>query len=162
MPDWMTHFVDAAVLVPVMVLFVRLAGLRAFSKMSSYDFAVTVSFGSVLAGTVLNPDVTLWHGILAMGVLFAVQWGIGWLRSRSSFVEGAADNRPVLLMRDGEVLQANLARTRVTMDDLRAKLREANVLDLGQVRAVVLETTGDVSVLHGDHLSGDLLRGVAD
>lgn len=123
---------------------------------------MTVSFGSVLAGTVLDSDVTLWQGTLAMGALFAVQWGIGWLRSRFSFVERAADNRPVLLMRDGEVLEANLARTRVTMDDLRAKLREANGLDLGQVRAVVLKTTGDGSVLHGDHLSVDLMRGVAD
>lgn len=159
MPDWTTHFVDAAVLVPVMVAFVRLAGLRAFSKMSSYDFAVTVSFGSVLAGTVLNPGVTLWQGMMAMAALFLVQWVIGYLRSRFPAVEGLADNSPVLLMRDGEVLAGNLERTRVTMDDLRAKLREANVLHFGQVRAVVLETTGDVSVLHGDHLSDDLLGG---
>lgn len=159
MPDWTTHFLDAAVLVPVMVAFVRLAGLRAFSKMSSYDFAVTVSFGSVLAGTVLNPGVTLLQGMMAMAALFLVQWVIGYLRSRFPAVEGLADNSPVLLMRDGEVLAGNLSRTRVTMDDLRAKLREANVLHFGQVRAVVLETTGDVSVLHGDHLSDELLGG---
>ena len=161
MPDWMTYFVDAAVLVPVMVVFVRLAGLRAFSKMSSYDFAVTVSFGSVLAGTVLNPATTLGQGIAAMAALFAVQWAIGLVRSRSGAVEEACDNSPVLLMSDGRILEANLRRTRVTRDDLHAKLREANVLDYGQVRAVVLETTGDVSVLHGDHLSDDMLRGVA-
>lgn len=161
MPDWMTFFVDAAILVPVMVGFVRLAGLRAFSKMSSYDFAVTVSFGSVLAGTVLSPDTTLTQGVLAMAALFAVQWIIGWVRSRSRRLEALADNTPVLLMRDGVVLEDNLVATRVTADDLRAKLREANVLDMEQVRAVVLETTGDVSVLHGDHLSDALLGGVA-
>lgn len=160
MPDWMTHLVDAAVMVPIMVLFVRMAGLRAFSKMSSYDFAVTVAFGSVLAGTVLNPSTTLMQGIAAMAALFAVQWGIGLLRSRVGAVESACDNTPVLLMSEGEIQDAALRRTRVTRDDLHAKLREANVLDYGQVRAVVLETTGDVSVLHGDHLSGDLLRGV--
>lgn len=160
MADWTTYFVDAAILVPVMVFFVRLAGLRAFSKMSSYDFAVTVSFGSVLAGTVLAPDTTVAQGTLAMGALFCVQWVIGYARSRSARVEGLADNTPLLLMRDGEVIEANLNRSRVTMADLRAKLREANVMHLSEVRAVVLETTGDVSVLHGDDLEADLLEGV--
>ncbi|MFO6462774.1 DUF421 domain-containing protein [Jannaschia sp. KMU-145] len=160
MPDWMTYFVDAAVLVPVMVLFVRLAGLRAFSKMSSYDFAVTVSFGSVLAATVVNPGVTLGQGVLAMAALFAVQWIIGWVRSRWDAVEDVADNDPVLLMRDGTILHDALRRTRVTEGDLRAKLREANVLDYGMVRAVVLEATGDVSVLHGETLDDGLLDGV--
>jgi len=162
MPDWMTYFVDAAVLVPVMVLFVRMAGLRAFSKMSSYDFAVTVSFGSVLAATVVAPDTTLIQGILAMAALFSVQWIIGYFRSRSEMVEGWADNYPILLMRDGEVIEENLVRSRVTMGDLRAKLREANVMHFSEVRAVVLETTGDVSVLHGDDLEDRLLEGVTD
>lgn len=156
----MTYFVDTVILVPVMVGFVRLAGLRAFSKMSSYDFAVTVAFGSVLAGTVLNPATTLIQGIAAMAALFSVQWLFGWLRSRIRWVETISDNEPILLMRDGKVIEANLRRARVTHDDLRAKLREANALQPSKVRAVVLETTGDVTVLHGDRLDEDLLDGV--
>ena len=49
----------------------------------------------------------------------------------------------------------------IDVDDLRAKLREANVIHMGQVRAVVFETTGDVSVLHGgDGIDGALIGGV--
>jgi uncharacterized membrane protein YcaP (DUF421 family) len=52
----------------------------------------------------------------------------------------------------------------MTRSELRAKLREANVLEWSQIRAVVLETTGDVSVLHGDEggtpLDPSLLEGV--
>ncbi|KIT16156.1 DUF421 domain-containing protein [Jannaschia aquimarina] len=160
MPDPLTYLVDAAVLIPVMVGFVRLAGLRAFSKMSSYDFAVTVSFGSVLAATVVNPGVSLWQGIAAMAALFAVQWTFGLARARACAVEALSDNTPILLMSDGEILRDALKRARVTEADLRAKLREANVLHLDEVRAVVLETTGDVSVLHGERLDPALLEGV--
>ncbi|WP_311199201.1 YetF domain-containing protein [Leisingera caerulea] len=63
-------------------------------------------------------------------------------------------------MRDGVILEAALTATRVAESDLIAKLREANVKDLSQVSAVVLETTGDISVLHGDHLQDRLLSGV--
>lgn len=62
-------------------------------------------------------------------------------------------------MRDGVILHEALPYTRVAKDDLIAKLREANVLDLSQVRAVILETTGDVSVLHGDVCAEELLQG---
>ena len=59
------------------------------------------------------------------------------------------------------MLHDNLETTKVTASDVRAKLREANVTDWSQVRAVVLETTGDVSVLHGETLDPTLLEGVA-
>jgi uncharacterized membrane protein YcaP (DUF421 family) len=41
-----------------------------------------------------------------------------------------------------------LKKARVTEADLRSKLREANVLELSQVRAVIFECTGDIAVLH--------------
>lgn len=60
------------------------------------------------------------------------------------------DNSPLLLM-DGEtIIEDNLQKARVTMGDLRSKLREANATRLSQVKAVVFETTGDISVLHKD------------
>ena len=57
-------------------------------------------------------------------------------------------NTPILLMQDGQVFEENLKKCLVSKSDLMAKLREANVLQLSEVRAVVFETTGDISVLH--------------
>ncbi len=54
------------------------------------------------------------------------------------------------------IIEDNLLKARVTKGDLRSKLREANVLDLSQVRAVVFETTGDVVVLHSSDQSQSL------
>lgn len=67
-----------------------------------------------------------------------------------------------MLMRDGRFLEDAMRETRVARDYLVAKLREANVLDLARVRAVVLETTGDISVLHGEKLEAGLLEGVRE
>jgi uncharacterized membrane protein YcaP (DUF421 family) len=53
-------------------------------------------------------------------------------------------------MKGSEILWRNLKAHRVTEADLYAKLREANIVDMKQVLAVVLETTGDISVLHTD------------
>ena len=58
------------------------------------------------------------------------------------------DNDPLMLMEGNKIYYENLKKARVTESDLRGKLREANVIQLSEVRAVVFETTGDVSVLH--------------
>lgn len=132
------------------IFVVRLVGLRSFSKMTAFDFVVTVSVGSLLAGA---SQATSWtsfsQACLAISVLLGVQYVIARLRQSVDPFETWVQNCPVLLMRDGVILGEALTVTRVAEDDLMAKLREANVHDLAEVHAVVLETTGDISVLHG-------------
>lgn len=141
---------SALVMLTVVILSVRLVGLRAFSKMSSFDFAVTVSIGSILGGVVAS-SVPVFEGAAGVASLLTAQAVVSWLRARRSQVEAVLDNTPVLLMDGEKMLEDNMLATRVTRADILAKLREANVLRLQDVRAVVLETTGDISVLHGEH-----------
>jgi len=142
------------------VLLVRVNGLRSFSKMTNFDFVMTVAVGSLLASA---SQTTTWEAFLqamvAMAALFIVQSVSARLRRRSDKIEAIMQNTPVILMRNGEIIDGALEKTRVARSDLLAKLREANVLDLNEVRAVVLETTGDISVLHGEHCSDALLKG---
>lgn len=143
------------------VILIRINGLRSLSKMTNFDFVMTVALGSLVAGAAQASD---WQGfaqaMLAMVGLFLVQFITARLRKASDTVEDAMQNDPVFLMRDGEFFEKALTSTRVAKSDLIAKLREANVLDLSEVRAVVLETTGDVSVLHGEHLQEVLIADV--
>jgi uncharacterized membrane protein YcaP (DUF421 family) len=142
----------------VVILATRVVGLRSFSKMSAFDFAMTVAVGSIIAA-VGTGNVALVDGIVTVAVLYGAQFCVAWLRQRSD-VLGIVDNRPLLLMHEGTVYREHLRRARITDEDLRGKLREAGVLDTAQVQAVVLETTGNVSVLVGDHLDVTLLEGV--
>lgn len=146
--------------ITVVIVLARLNGLRSFSKMSSFDFALTVATGSILASAMIGEGPP-WPEIVALCTLFLTRFAISKARRWRSWVEQATDNAPLMLMHDGVVLERNLSLARVTHADLRAKLREANALDLRKVRAVVLEATGDVSVLHGDEIDDELLTGVS-
>ena len=139
---------SAVALYALLILFTRLVGLRSFSKMSGFDFAITIAIGSVFASVTLWQKPTLVDGAVALGALFGLQFVVGNLRKRLPVVTGLIDNAPLLLMDGTTVLSDNLRRANMTEADLRAKLREANVTQLEQVRAVVMESTGDVSVLH--------------
>jgi Predicted membrane protein len=139
---------SAVALYLLLILYARLVGLRSFSKMSGFDFAITISIGSILTSVTLWQKPTLLEGAVALGVLFGLQFVVGNLRKRLPDVTRLVDNRPLLLTDGPEVLSDNLRRANMTDADLRAKLREANVPRLEQVRAIVMESTGDVSVLH--------------
>lgn len=129
----------------------RIVGLRSFSKMTAFDFVATVAIGSLLANAAI---ATTWaefaQPTCAVLAILAVQSLLAFSRQRSGLVRRALGNSPRLLMRAGEFDHAALRQTRVSEADVIAKLREANALDRSKVHAVVLESTGDISVLHGD------------
>ncbi len=147
-----------------LILFTRIAGLRTFSKMSSFDFAVTIAIGSVIASTIMSDSPPLYQAIVALAVLYILQMTVAVLRGSSTIMSKLVNNEPLLLMKGTEILEDNLKKARVTNGDLRAKLREANVTQLSQVYAVIMEATGDISVMHNDsdehELDDILLKGV--
>ena len=156
-PTWLDVILRVALLAPLALFWIiavtRFIGLRSFSKMTAFDFVVTVATGSLLANAAV---ATSWSGwfqpVLSIFALLGTQACLTYIRRKSESVRNLIENEPLILFHDGTWNEKNLTKTRTTKGDIWAKMREANVLSLDEVRAVVLETTGDVSVLHGDQL----------
>lgn len=131
------------------LVYTRLAGLRSFAQMSGFDFAVNIALGSVMATTAVSDSPSLAQGVVAMGTLFALQMLIATAR-RHERARYGVNNRSLLVMDGPEFIEEHLRHGQITKDDIRFKLREANVFSYEQVRAVVLETTGEITVLHAE------------
>ena len=143
------------------VFLIRLVGLRALSKMSAFDFVATIATGSIIAQAATRSD---WPGFLqamaAIAAIFLVQWLLALARSRVGKVRELVGNEPVLLMEEGRFIEKAVLKTRVTREEVVENLRAANVGDFADVRAVVMETTGDISVLHGADVDPVILANV--
>lgn len=131
-----------------LILFTRLAGVRSFSKLSSFDFAITVAIGSLIASSILADSPSLLLAITALLALFVIQIIVAKLRRSSAFVRTLVNNKAILLMKGERILEENMNKAKVSRSDLLAKLREANVSNFSKIQAVVMESTGDISVLH--------------
>lgn len=129
------------------IFLTQLAGKRSFTKMSSFDFAMTISIGAMIATTVLSPSVSLLQGITGLAAIFLLELFSNFLRKKFKFYRKAVDNYPLYLMKDAQVLWDNLESARITEGDLRAQLRRNNVHNVSQVKAVIIESTGDISVI---------------
>jgi len=151
--------VSAVVAYVAVIALTRLGGLRSLAKMSTFDFAATVAVGSTLSSTLLG-STPLAAGAVGLALLFGLQWLVATLRTRG-MLGGVVDNAPMVVMVGAEVIEENLRQARVAPEELFSQLRLAGVHSLDQVRAVIMETTGDMSVLRkGDPLDPELLRGV--
>ena len=147
----------------IIIVITRIFGLRTFAKMSSFDFASTIAVGSVLASIVLNKNQTLAEGGVILFAIIGFQTLFSFLVRKITWFKSIFTNDPYLLMWKGEIYYDNLQRCNIGESDLLAKLREANVHKLSEVQAVILESTGDVSVLHSAddvEIEAKILEGV--
>lgn len=143
------------------ILLTRLNGLRTFSSMTGFDFAITIGIAGTITSVALG-SASLLQGITALATLVAAQHVTSKLRLRKNG-RGLIDNEPIVLMNASGYLEENLELARVTKGDVRRALRSQGVVSYAQILAVVYEPTGDISVLKqtdGVTLEPDLLRGV--
>jgi uncharacterized membrane protein YcaP (DUF421 family) len=142
------------------VVLLRLVGQRALANMSSFDLAAAIALGAVMGRVILGYTPTLLAGIIGLLTLFALQGVFGFIR-RYPRVDAVMTNLPLLLMADGEPVEANLRKAHIVEDELKGKLRLAGVRGYEDVALVILERTGEVSVLkRGETISDEMLADV--
>ena len=79
------------------VVILRLSGKRTLSKWNSFDFIVTIAFGSILASLLLSQKTSVAQATLAFALLVLYQFCITWLAARSSLVQKLIKAKPTLL-----------------------------------------------------------------
>lgn len=139
----------------------RIVGLRAFSKATAFDFAATIATGSLIAQAGTRSELSEFaQAMAAIGAIFLIQFLLARGRLVWSGFQKAIDNEPLLLMCDGHLLEDAMRDARVTKATLLEKIRKSDAASVAEVKALVLGTTGDISVLTGDDLDSRLLEEV--
>ncbi|OLF35862.1 DUF421 domain-containing protein [Psychrobacter sp. Cmf 22.2] len=138
-----------------LMTFTRLMGLRSFSKLSSHDFAMTVAIGSILASTVLSDTPSLLQGLCAVGALFVIQGLVSMIRRKIKPLKALIDNQPIILMAHGEYFWDNLKEANLSTSDVQQVLRRNSIKSKSEVFVVIMETTGDMSVIKNNNVTPD-------
>jgi uncharacterized membrane protein YcaP (DUF421 family) len=128
------------------IILVRVVGQRPLARVSSYGLASAVAAGSVVGRAALGYTPDLAGGALALVTLFLMHAIAGRIQRRTR-PRRVLDSPPLLLMAGPEVLHGNLKRSHLVEGDLWPRLRLAGIADPADVACVVLEPTGEISVL---------------
>lgn len=129
------------------IVWLRISGKRTLSKWNSFDFVVTVAFGSVLASSLLSTNTSFLQAMLAVGMLVIFQYILTWLSVRTIIVQRLLKAEPTLLVFKGEFLQKLMKEQRVAEGEVLAAIRASGGGSVKDIDAVVLETNGNFSVV---------------
>ena len=130
-----------------LLVILRVTGKRTLSKLNAFDLVVTVALGSTLATALLNKQTALADGVLAFAILCGLQFMVTWSSVRSRWVRNSVKSEPKLVVHQGTAIETALKRERLTMDEIQAAARAANLPGIHQAAAMVLETDGSLSVI---------------
>jgi uncharacterized membrane protein YcaP (DUF421 family) len=134
---------------------VRVAGRRTLTQLSAFDALVTIALGSLLATTVVSDEPSYANGAAALVTLLALQVGLGVLRRRVPRLRRVLEFEPEVVLRDGEPTLSNHPfGHQLSEEELWSALRRKGVFDRSSVSVVILEPSGEVSVLPAGHAGG--------
>ncbi|MDJ0317871.1 DUF421 domain-containing protein [Arthrobacter antibioticus] len=137
---------SAVGLYALVLLLIRFMGQRTMANLSSFDLAAAVALGAVVGRAILGYTPTLVAGALGLVTLLVLQALTGQLRRFPGGL-AAVNNRAYLLMAGSEIVVSNLRRTHVSEAEITARLRVAGIRSRKEVACVILESTGEISVL---------------
>ncbi len=130
-----------------LLLAFRLAGKRQLGQMTAFDVVVLLIISNVVQNAVIGNDNSLGGGLLGATVILLLNALIAWLTFQYKGVERLVEHVPTVLVRNGRVLRENLRRERLSLPEFRAALRREGVVSLQDVRYVILEEDGHLSVI---------------
>ncbi len=141
-----TSYFRATVLYIVLICAVRLMGKRQIGQMEPSEFVVTMLLANLIAVPMQDGGIPLYAGLLPVLIVLGLELLLSGLSLRSVRLRRWLCGKPVILIENGHILQNNLRRTGVTLDELTSHLREKDVLDPRSVQYAILETNGNLSV----------------
>ena len=123
----------------------RAVGRRELSSMEPFDMILLVVIGDLVQQGVTQSDYSLTGATTVISTIALMTVFTAWLSYRVRRLRPVLEGDPVVLVVDGEVLDRNLERERMTRDELEAEARLQQMSSLDDVRFAVLETNGKIS-----------------
>ena len=130
----------------VLIFAIRLMGKRQIGQMEASEFVVTMLLANLAAIPMQDGAIPLYSGLVPILTVLGMELVLSGLIMHSVVLRKFFCGKPVILINNGKIIQENLRRTRITLDELTGHLREKDVLDIRTVQYAILETDGNLSV----------------
>ena len=129
-----------------MIVVIRVMGKRQIGQMEPSEFVVTMMIANLATIPMEDDGIALFSGLVPICVILGTELVLSFLNLKSSRIRKLLCGKPVILIENGNILQQNLRKTRISLDELTGHLREKDVLDPRAVQYAILETNGNLSV----------------
>lgn len=132
---------------------IRISGKREVGQMTPFDLTLLLLLSNSVQNAMTGPDTSLAGGAVAACTLLVLNYLIAEVSGGNRRFRKLIQGQPSLLIHDGKIIQAHMAREHVSMDELQRALREHGVGTYQEAALAVLEVDGSISVMKYDDIA---------
>lgn len=137
-------FLRVTILYFSIFLMTRLMGPRQVGIVSAFNFITHAGMAHVATSRMVNPEASLAAALIIIAVAYSLSLLLSWI---DYILPAWVGTSPITLVKNGQILQSNLKKVYVTLDDLLAQLRLKKAHNISEVASAVLEPMGELSVV---------------
>ena len=129
------------------VLLLRVMGKRQIGQLQPYELVVIIMISELAAIPMQNTGIPLLSGLIPIFILVTAQVTLSYISLKSERARGVICGTPSIVIENSRIVEDELRRQRLNLNDLLEQLRLKNVSDISDVEYAILETSGQLSVI---------------
>ena len=142
-----------AAIYAVILIGVRLSGKREVGQMTPFDLTLLLLISNAVQNAMTGPDTSVLGGVTAAATLLVMNYFVADLSGANRRFRKLIQGQPSLLIHDGQLMTAHMAKEHISMDELERALREHGIATYHDVALAVLEVDGSISCLKYDEIN---------
>lgn len=142
-----TSFVRVVVLYVLVSISMRIMGKRTIGEMHPTDLVVSIMISDLASVPMQSEDTPLWKGIIPIFTLVALEMIFAYLILKIPFMRRVFVGRSCSVVKDGKLNEKAMRVLKISVEDVEEQIRLAGYSDISKVRDVIVETSGQVSVI---------------
>jgi uncharacterized membrane protein YcaP (DUF421 family) len=123
----------------------RAVGRTTLGELSTFQLLLYVTMGDLVQQAVTQQDYSMTGGILAVSAFAVLTAGLNWVQWRFPRMRPLVDGCPVVVVKDGELLETSMRQQKLSDTDLAVAARQQGIRDFADVELAVLEADGKIS-----------------
>lgn len=133
-----------------MMVGLRVFGKNQLSQLNAGDVILLLLISNAVQNAMVGPSTSLEGGIFAATVLFIANYSIKRFMFHNEKVKVFIESEPIILIRDGVLMEAEMEKSEISLDEIEESIREHGVEKIEDVKLLILEVDGNISVISTD------------
>jgi uncharacterized membrane protein YcaP (DUF421 family) len=144
----MGFLIRAAVVYLGLTMLFRVAGKRTLAQITPFDLVLLLIISETVQQALLADDQSVTNALLLVIALIGMDILLSVLKQRWRWLDRVLDDRPLVIVRDGQPLRDRMNQERVSEDDVMASARlHQGIRTMDEIAYAVLESDGHISVI---------------
>ncbi|MBQ8379366.1 MAG: DUF421 domain-containing protein [Clostridia bacterium] len=143
-------FFRALILYCVVFLVIRLMGKKELSKVQPFELAIIIVISDLASAPMSSRGISLLDGIIPIITLLLAYLVFLLINHSSNKVQDIVCGKPILIIKDGKIVEKEFDSQKYTVSDLMSQLHEKQVFSITDVKYGLIETNGNLSVITYD------------